>query len=78
MPSEMQDRLASHAEAQSRPEVQTIAAARAALPIAPYRWVSSPQGGVLALLELRQGALAHTTIGRAACSRRKLVTGASW
>ncbi|CAL5229490.1 g12825 [Coccomyxa viridis] len=35
--AQIQDRLASHAEAQSRPEVQTIAAARAALPIAPYR-----------------------------------------
>ena len=34
-----QERLASHAEAQSRPEVQAIAAARAALPIAPYRCV---------------------------------------
>ena len=33
----VQERLASHAEAQSRPEVRAIAAARAALPIAPYR-----------------------------------------
>lgn len=36
-----QERLASHSQAQSRPEVQAIAAARAALPIAPYRCVQA-------------------------------------